>query len=215
MGEPKTKPPSRPGLDHQIRHLVSISALAALGRGDDLSRYLTTALQAGVPDAMIQEVLLEIVLFAGFPRGITALEALRAAATDAGKRPAYDGKLELAGETADLRGRGRELFLRIYPRNAEEVLAHLGDLHPLLPDWTLTSAYGQILSRGQIPTRLREFVAVAALAALEQYGQLLAHMRGAVHAGGTTAELKEVLSQLSLHLDEGVIDKAYRLLERA
>lgn len=67
----------RPGLSEPERMLVAISALAALGRPDQLRAYLFGALHAGVPAAKIHEALVMQAVYAGFPAAIGALSTWR------------------------------------------------------------------------------------------------------------------------------------------
>ncbi len=215
MNEP-SKHPTRVGLPNNVRHLVSIAALASAGRDADLARYVRTALQSGVPDSQIREVFLQVALLAGFPRAISAFEALDAAlaSIEEPEKPSPESPRESFGDAASLLEKGRGVFERVYAGASKEVLAHLGRLHPLLPEWILTSAYGLILSRPGLSLVVREYVSVSALAVLDQGAQLLAHMRGALQAGGTAAALQEVVSHLSLHLDESQAEKTQRFLDR-
>lgn len=209
------KPPPRPGLQNSTRHLVSIAALAAAGnRGGELVRYLRTALASGVREEEVREILLQMALLAGVPRAISGLEALTRAVDAEPPAPSVGTPRETLGPSEEARRAGRALFDRIYASNHEEILARLARLHPLLPDWIVTAAYGGILSRPTVPPLLREYASVAALAVLDQPDQLVAHMRGVLNLGGSREELREVLSHLSLHLDEAQAERLQRLLER-
>ena len=63
----------RPGLDFETRMLVAITALAATDRPQQLRNYLFGGLQAGVPQAAIQEALVMLAVYCGFPTAIAAL----------------------------------------------------------------------------------------------------------------------------------------------
>lgn len=67
----------RPGLPHEERMLVAITALAAQGRIAQLRNYLFGAVQDGVPAQKIHEALVMLVVYAGFPTAITALAEWR------------------------------------------------------------------------------------------------------------------------------------------
>ncbi len=64
---------SRPALDRRTRSLVTISALAALGRTNGLALNFRMALRNGATRAEIAEVLLQIAPYAGFPATWDAL----------------------------------------------------------------------------------------------------------------------------------------------
>lgn len=67
----------RPGLSEPERMLVAVSALAALGRGEQLRAYLFGALHAGVPASKLHEALVMQAVYAGFPAAIGALGVWR------------------------------------------------------------------------------------------------------------------------------------------
>ena len=68
---------ARPGLTHDERMLVAITALAAGGNPDQMRNYLWGALQAGIPARKIHETLLMLVVYSGFPRALNALYVWR------------------------------------------------------------------------------------------------------------------------------------------
>jgi 4-carboxymuconolactone decarboxylase len=85
----------RPGLSEPERMLVAISALAALGRPDQLRAYLFGALHAGVPAVKIHETLVMQAVYAGFPAAIGALSTWREVVASA-RRQGLD--VELPGD---------------------------------------------------------------------------------------------------------------------
>lgn len=67
----------RPGLEHEERMLVAIAALAAIGSTDMLRNYLWGALHSGIPPQKVQETLVMLTVYAGFPRSVDAMRAWR------------------------------------------------------------------------------------------------------------------------------------------
>jgi len=64
---------SRPGLPLKTRSLVTVSALAALGRREALALNIRMALNNGASRREISEVLLQMAPYAGFPAAWEAL----------------------------------------------------------------------------------------------------------------------------------------------
>lgn len=58
---------SRPGLTRAERSIVTLSVLAALQHEEELAMHLRAALRNGLTEAQIQEVLLQVGLYAGVP----------------------------------------------------------------------------------------------------------------------------------------------------
>lgn len=65
---------SRPGLEVKQREIATLAALTALGGAEaELRLHVGTALDVGLSKEQIVEVLLQQVVYAGFPRAINAL----------------------------------------------------------------------------------------------------------------------------------------------
>ncbi|MGH8877060.1 MAG: 4-carboxymuconolactone decarboxylase [Stackebrandtia sp.] len=58
---------SRPGLDRHTRRLVTIAVLAALGRDAELDMHVQAALDDGMSDEELSELLLHVGVYAGLP----------------------------------------------------------------------------------------------------------------------------------------------------
>ncbi|HEX3959960.1 MAG TPA: 4-carboxymuconolactone decarboxylase [Trebonia sp.] len=58
---------SRPGLTRQERSIVTLTVLAALQHEEELAMHVKAALRNGLTEAQIQEVLLQVGVYAGVP----------------------------------------------------------------------------------------------------------------------------------------------------
>jgi 4-carboxymuconolactone decarboxylase len=58
---------SRPGLSRPERSIVTLTVLAALQHEDELAMHVKAALRNGLTEEQIQEVLLQVGLYAGVP----------------------------------------------------------------------------------------------------------------------------------------------------
>jgi 4-carboxymuconolactone decarboxylase len=58
---------SRPGLDRRMRSAITITALVALGRDEELAMHLAAARRSGLHDDEIREVLLHSAVYCGVP----------------------------------------------------------------------------------------------------------------------------------------------------
>lgn len=66
----------RPGLDTKTRSMLNLAMLTALNRSQELAGHVRGALNNGVSEQEIQEVLLQTMIYCGAP---AALEAFRTA----------------------------------------------------------------------------------------------------------------------------------------
>ena len=172
--------------------LVRLFAAAVLGRFD-VVRALRAEARPGEPDRAWREVVLQVHVFAGFPRLVETFGVLALAGGLGAPDP--DEHLAHAPDAA-ARAAGRALFERIYAADAPDVRAML-ERHPAdFAVWIEEHAYGRILARPGLEARMRELCAVAALAVLGQERQLASHVRGALRCGASRAELERVLAEL-------------------
>ena len=70
---------SREGLDLKSREIASISALAVVGSKPQLMDHILTGMVVGLTKREIQEILVQITIFAGFPAALNALQTAREA----------------------------------------------------------------------------------------------------------------------------------------
>jgi len=194
--------------DSELR-LMRLFTAAVLGRMDELVR-IRRAAPPGEPDRRWREAVLQVHVFAGFPRLVESYDALAAAG---GLGEAEPG--EFAPESEErLRAHGRELFDRIYADDADSVRALLANHHRDFAAWIESHAYGRVLARPGLSADRRELLAVCALAALGQERQLASHVRGSLRLGATRAELDQALASVSDLVETGRADRAQRVLER-
>lgn len=67
---------SRPGLDHRTRQLAAVAAFAAIGQTAFMKVHAGYALNIGVPEDELKEIIYMVTVPAGFPRAIAASQAL-------------------------------------------------------------------------------------------------------------------------------------------
>jgi 4-carboxymuconolactone decarboxylase len=63
---------TRPGLDRRTRSAVTMTALVALGRFDELGMHVRAALRNGLSEEEIKEVLLQCAVYCGVPAANSA-----------------------------------------------------------------------------------------------------------------------------------------------
>lgn len=72
----------RPGLSKRDRSLITVAALTALARTDQLASHLGRALDNGVTKEELAEVATHLAFYAGWPCGINAATTLRRVVND-------------------------------------------------------------------------------------------------------------------------------------
>jgi 4-carboxymuconolactone decarboxylase len=68
---------ARPGLSQRDRSLITVSALIAMNRPDQLRSHLARARANGITEAEVAEVITQLAFYAGWPNAITAVGIAR------------------------------------------------------------------------------------------------------------------------------------------
>jgi len=194
----------------RLRRLARIAALAATGRTRALGAQFRACVRERVPLRAVRETLLQVFLFAGFPRTVNALEALERAL---GRRP--PDPPERTGGEGRVRRRGEALFRRVYGPDADRVLGEIGRRHPEFLGWILRDAYGRVLARPGLDAAERECLAVALLATLDLPRQQVGHVRGALRCGARPSEVRAALAGVRGVAPAAAVAFAARLLTPA
>lgn len=191
-----------------------VLAAAAIAAGTELQ--MRAALINALPlvDPMeMEEVILQSYLFAGFPRALNAAREWRRVSG----RSAPEADPGRGGEYADWerwQADGEKTCAVVYGRFYDKLRKNILSLHPALDSWMIVDGYGKVLSRPGLDLKRRELCIVAACAAAGQDRQLHSHLYGALHAGATVAEVRQVLDAMQHLLSADAVSSAQLLLNR-
>lgn len=169
-----------------LRQLYIDIAIAVIDAPLDVERLLSM-----VPTSChheVYELVLQSYLFGGFP---TALDALQSCYRVLGAPPSI-GEVGTTVKEAVIRERGQVLCREIYGNVFDKMFDALTSVSPDLAQWMITEGYGKTLSRPGCDTVTRELCIVAMLTVLGRRQQLTSHVRGALRAGASMQDLKDV-----------------------
>ena len=82
---------SRPGLDRRIRSCITLTALVALGKLDELEMHVRAALRNGLTQDEVKEVLLQCAVYCGVPAANSAFAVAQGVLADGGRHPEAKG----------------------------------------------------------------------------------------------------------------------------
>jgi 4-carboxymuconolactone decarboxylase len=193
----------RPHLTLKDRQLVTVAALAALGNArPQLKFHVAGALNVGCSSTEIVELMLHLVVYAGFPVGLNGVFAAQEVFKEQGI--VHDVAPSLARRTENSEGAryraGWGALSHIDGHAGEQVIASLADLAPDLGRFIIEFAFGDVYTRVGLNLVQRELVTVAALAAMgTAAAQLKVHMHGLLNVGGTRDQLVEVLIHVAAY----------------
>lgn len=168
-------------LDPSRRALVRVAA--ALGTRDAAAVRAALVDAAGAADAVaVEEVILQSHLFVGFPDALNALAVWREVSGLPAPAP--------LGETAaEWEVRGEHVCEAVYGRNYQKLRDNVRQLHPDFEGWMVTGGYGRVIGRPGLDLATRELCIATLLAVWNVPRQLHSHLRGALNAGASVAEV--------------------------
>jgi alkylhydroperoxidase/carboxymuconolactone decarboxylase family protein YurZ len=189
--------------------LVRAFTAAVVGRFDVLrAEHARELAEHGALTRRWREMLLQVHVFAGFPRLVEVHQLLGA---DGALAP-DEREAELGAD--EVRARGRALFDTIYANDADDVRGMLARSHADFAAWIEEHAYGRVLARPGLAADRRELLVVGALAALGQERQLASHARGAVRCGARTEEVSAALDAIAELLPSERLARARDIVTR-
>jgi 4-carboxymuconolactone decarboxylase len=198
-------------LDAATRDLVELSIVIATAREPELRAGMQRAAGAGLNPEWVEELILQSYIFAGFPRALNAAREWRRASGIPSPRTDHDA----LGDRYDIwRERGEATCATVYGAVYDRLRGNIRELHPALDEWMIVEGYGKLLGRPGLDLARRELCIVAVCGALEQERQLHAHLRGALNAGATPAEIQETLDIVATHVDANAADRFANLWNR-
>jgi 4-carboxymuconolactone decarboxylase len=184
----------RPGLALDDRMVCTLAALACVQRASALRRYVGAALNIGLDARAIQEVLIQIGIYAGFT---ASEEALHIAAAEFGRRGVKIPPQAPRDDTREaLFARGNELLKALHRAGGDKGYAApdnpvTGALYPVAIEY----GYGEIWFRPGLTRRQRVLCAVASFTALRLESQTRKFGEAALNLGATRAEVVEAVIQ--------------------
>ena len=194
--------------------LVRLAAAVAQGGDARLEAAIAGVVAAKVDPLMVEEAILMAIVAVGFPRTLIAMRAWRKVS---GERSAVSGATPRGSDYsrhAEWTADGEETCRVVYGSNYERLRETVRQLHPDLDGWMVTEGYGRTLSRPGLTLRQRELLMVTMCAVLDVPHQLHSHLKGALHAGATAAEVGEALESVIGQLSQREIDQARQLFKR-
>lgn len=184
----------RPGLALADRMVCTLAALASLQRHTALRRYTGAALNIGMDVLAIQEVIIQIGIYAGFTASEEALDTAAAVFKQRGvsvpAQTARDDTLEL------LMSRGNDLLKALHREGGDKGYAAPGNtvtgaLYPV----AIQYGYGEIWFRPGLYQRQRVLCSVASFTALRLEAQTKKFGQAAVNLGLTREAVREAVIQ--------------------
>ena len=195
---------SRPQLSRRDRSLLVISVLAAHARDEELEVHTQVGLNHGLTRSEIEEILLHVAAYAGFPAAMAASRHMDAAFCKAEGVGRIEGRTPAAQKSDEEREHDAADVWRTLNGLADDVdasvvhgnmVTHLGDVGDVAFQW----AFGEIWSRPELTRRDRSLVVITILASFGLVAELAFHVPAGLNHGLTRVEIEEITTHLCLY----------------
>ena len=195
---------ARPQLSRRDRSLIVISVLATIGSTEELSLHTKVGLNNGLTRTEIEELVLHVAAYAGFPMAMQASRVVtdRFCQIDGVDRlPERTGAEDL--DDAERRLRAHDVRKSLTGgRCADDVDAdyaamveHLGDVGMIAYHW----AFGDLWSRDELNRRDRSLIVIAILTVLSRIDELAFHVPAGLNHGLSREEIEEIMVQMTIY----------------
>jgi len=189
-------------LENKSKEVVAVSSLIAQGAIPQLKVHLNGALNSGCSINEVKEIILQMSVYAGFPKSINAMNAFKEVLQERSEKGIADkkGVTFLIQNNPDRYKLGVE-YLSLLSKEQEQVLKDSYDeISPELVQFTMEYGYGDVFSREDLDKKYRQIATIAALATLgNSQPQLKFHIKGALNIGISKEEIKEIMLLMTVY----------------
>ena len=196
---------NRTELALKSKELTVVAALTAMGNAaPQLKVHIHGALNVGANITEIQEVILQMSSYAGFPSAINGMLALK----DVVAERKLEGKQDEAGvmySSSVPKGVSRyaigvQTLNTLHANQVENLEATFKDISPDLARLVIEYGFADIFSRPALDSKHREMATIAALTAMGTApSQLKFHIKAALHIGVSQVEIREIMILMSVY----------------
>lgn len=195
---------SRPELSRRDRSLLVISVLAAQARDEELVAHTRIGLRNGLTQAEIEEILLHVAAYAGFPAAMASSRRIDQALREALGVESLPARAPAQAKSDAERERDAADVLRSIAGAADEIdpaqgLARMAEMLGEVGVTAYRFAFGDIWSRPQLARRDRSIVVISILTWLGAVAELDVHVPAGLRHGLTRTEIEEVINHLALY----------------
>ena len=195
---------SRPQLSRRDRSMIVVAFLAAQGAVEELRSHVRGALNHGVTRAEVQEIVLQVAGYAGFPMAMQASRVVAEAFNAVDKATRQPDRAEALAKDdparwADAVDVLSTLFAGRLSSDPAVARASLIDSLGGVGELVFDFAFGELWSRNELSRRDRSLVTVAILGILARPEELAVHVPAALNHGVTRVEVEEVMVQLTVY----------------
>ena len=185
-------------LDAKQKSMVAISSYTAQGKMPELTKALNEGLDAGLSINEINEALVQLYAYCGFPRSLNGIHALMDVVKDRKAKGITDeqGKeIKMHSQSGDRYERGRLVLEELTKTHQSKPAPGFGEFSPRIDAFLKEHLFADIFESDVLSYHQRELVTNAALASMSGAGsQLGAHIHFGMNVGITEGELNDMFT---------------------
>jgi 4-carboxymuconolactone decarboxylase len=195
---------ARPELPRRDRSLIVVSTLAAQARDEELELHTQIAVRNGLTREEIEELVVTVAAYAGFPAAMAASRHVDAALRAVeGVERLSDRQPAAPKSDADRERDAAPVFAVVSDgRGGADPATDLAGLADALGDVGVLAyrwAFGEVWARPELSRRDRSLAVIAILTNLGAEHELAIHVATGVRNGLTPAEIEAAITHLSLY----------------
>ncbi|VTZ65452.1 carboxymuconolactone decarboxylase family protein [Sinorhizobium medicae] len=202
---------ARCALDPRLLHIAAASMLATHAKHPSiLIGHFRRALSAGATKSDLEELLIQVSVYAGFPSALTAAGVLRSA-LEAPDHPDSSAPVSPPSNRAERFRRGAEALSATSAGSGADVVDTFKDVAPDLGRILVEHCYGDVFSRPGLAPKTRELAACSALAAMGTVTSekpLAVHIDAALNVGADQTEIVETILNTLPYAGYPAVEKA-------
>jgi 4-carboxymuconolactone decarboxylase len=195
---------ARPELSRRDRSLIVLAVLSTIGSSEELSIHTQIGLNNGLSRSEIEEVLLHVAAYAGFPMALQASRVIdaRFRLID-GVEQLPDRQASASLSDAERRLRAGDVRRTLTNGRADAdpdvdmaaLIGRLGEVGRIAFHW----AFGDVWSRPNLNRRDRSLIVIAILTVLSRVDELAFHIPAGLNHGLTRIEIEEIMVQMTIY----------------
>jgi 4-carboxymuconolactone decarboxylase len=196
---------NRTELALKSKELAVVAALTAMGNAEpQLKVHIHGALNVGCNIAQIQEVILQMSGYSGFPSAINGMLALKDVVADRKLEGKNDepGVIQSASipKNSNRYEFGANNLRMLHPCQVENLEQTFKDISPDMAKFVIEYGFADILSRPALDLKHREMATIAALTAMgNASSQLKFHIKAGLNIGVSQVEIREIMILMSVY----------------
>ncbi|MBE8713629.1 carboxymuconolactone decarboxylase [Sphingobacterium sp. KB22] len=194
---------SRDGLHLKSKEIAVVAALTAMGNAQpQLKVHLHGALNTGSTINEIKEVILQMVVYSGFPNSLNSMNAFKEVLSERKEHGLND---EIGKEPSNLQSdsrleQGEKELSKLDSSQVQRLQDAYQEFAPDLVKLTLEFGYGDIFSRDNLDKKHRQIATIAALTALGNASpQLKFHINAGLNIGLSIENIREIMLLMTVY----------------